>query len=112
MLIFSPIVLTTSIYVGLVYGYLYLLFTSFESVFSTVYGFSTGLSGLTYIGFGVGCIVGLLLFGLTSDKMSERMSNKSGGEHKPEYRLVPLVPGSLIIPIGLLWYVPKWLQTA
>ena len=29
---------------------------------------------------------------------------KNGGEMKPEYRLPPLIPGSILIPMGLFWY--------
>lgn len=39
MLVKSPIVLLTSFYVGLVYGYSYLLFTSFSALFTQTYGF-------------------------------------------------------------------------
>jgi MFS family permease len=102
MLLKSPIVLLTSIYVGLVYGYLYLLFTSFEGLFSSIYHLSTGVVGLTYLGFGVGCMVGLVIFGATSDRLVAFYARNK--PWKPEYRLPPLIPGSLLIPIGLFWY--------
>lgn len=102
MLFLSPIVFITSVYVGLVYGYTYLLFTSFGSLFEDVYHFSPGVVGLTYLGFGVGCTLGLVVVGSLSDKMTARVSK--GTEWKPEYRLAPLLPGSLVIPIGLFWY--------
>lgn len=102
MLFKSPIVLLTSFYVGLVYGYSYLLFTSFSTLFTQTYGFSTSTVGLTYFGFGVGCAIGLLAVGLVSDKMTSKAS--AGGTWKPEARLRPLIPGSLFVPIGLLWY--------
>jgi hypothetical protein len=49
MLILSPIVLLTSLYIGVVYGYFYLLFTTFTLVFEDNYGFSSGSVGLTYV---------------------------------------------------------------
>lgn len=49
MLILSPIVLLTSLYIGIVYGYFYLLFTTFTLVFEEKYGFSSGSVGLTYV---------------------------------------------------------------
>ncbi|KAF2210121.1 hypothetical protein CERZMDRAFT_113546 [Cercospora zeae-maydis SCOH1-5] len=102
MLFTSPIVFLTSVYVGLVYGYTYLLFTSFERTFETVYGFSGRIVGLTYLGFGVGCAIGLFALGALSDRLVIHYSK--GTEWKPEFRLLPLLPGSLIVPIGLLWY--------
>lgn len=99
----SPIVLITSIYVGLVYGYTYLLFTSFGPLYKQVYGFGQSDTGLTYLGFGVGCGLGLFVFGALSDRMAKSRAGL-GGEWKPEYRLPPLLPGSLVVPIGLFWY--------
>ncbi|PPJ59149.1 hypothetical protein CBER1_03062 [Cercospora berteroae] len=102
MLFTSPIVFLTSVYVGLVYGYTYLLFTSFERTFETVYGFSGRIVGLTYLGFGVGCAIGLFALGALSDRLVIHYSK--GNEWTPEFRLLPLLPGSLIVPVGLVWY--------
>lgn len=105
MLFKSPIVLITSIYVGLVYGYTYLLFTSFSALYENIYGFSQGSVGLTYLGFGIGCAIGLFLFGTLSDRaVKASVLKKGNGEWKPEYRLPPLLPGSLLVPVGLFWY--------
>lgn len=43
MLFLSPIVLLLSLFMALVYGYLYLLFTTFTNVFVQQYHFSTGI---------------------------------------------------------------------
>lgn len=102
MLILSPIVLLLSIYMAVIYGYLYLLFTTLTLVFEQKYHFSQGTVGLSFLGIGVGSMIGLVIFGALSDRMVKKMSAK--GEMKPEYRLPPLMPGSLIIPIGLFWY--------
>jgi len=102
MLFRSPIVFLLSLYMGIVYGYLYLLFTTLTEVFEGQYGFSQGSVGLTFLGIGVGSLLGLLVFGIASDLMLKRLSAK--GEMKPEYRLPPLMPGSLLIPAGLFMY--------
>jgi MFS family permease len=102
MLLFSPIVLVLSTYMGVVYGYLYLLFTTITPVFEEQYHFSQGNVGLAFLGIGIGSLVGLVLFGLASDRILKHMSAK--GEMKPEYRLPPLVLGGFLIPIGLFWY--------
>ncbi|RMZ78217.1 hypothetical protein DV738_g4024, partial [Chaetothyriales sp. CBS 135597] len=103
MLLLSPIVLIFSTYMAIVYGYLYLLFTTLPTLFESKYGFSQGAVGLTYLGIGIGCIIALLLFGGTSDWVTKTMTEKTG---KPslEYRLLPLIPGSLFVPIGLFVY--------
>lgn len=102
MLFLSPIVAALSIYMAVVYGYLYLLFTTLTLVFENGYHFSQGNVGLAYLGIGVGSLIGLVVFGFLSDKIMQRMSAK--GEMKPEYRLPPLIPGSMCIPIGLFIY--------
>jgi MFS family permease len=105
MLLLSPIVLITSIYVGLVYGYTYLLFTSLTPLYTKTYGFTPSETDLTYLGFGAGCAISLILFGLLSDRLAKaRTAASAGGEWKPEYRLPPLIPGSLLVPVGLFWY--------
>lgn len=102
MLLFSPIVAFLSLYMAVVYGYLYLLFTTLTFVFEGQYHFNSGNVGLTFLGIGIGAMLGLVIFGLVSDRIVKHMSAK--GEMKPEYRLPPLIPGSLLIPIGLFWY--------
>lgn len=54
VLVFSPIVLVLSTYMGLIYSYFYLLITTLSEIFRTTYGFSPSISGLTYLGIGGG----------------------------------------------------------
>ncbi|KAI5358695.1 putative major facilitator superfamily, MFS transporter superfamily [Septoria linicola] len=70
-----------------VYGFLYLLFTTFTYVFEDSYGFSPSTVGLVYIGLGIGNFIA-----------------KHGGEIKPEYRLPPLIWAGPLIPVGLFIY--------
>ena len=102
LLLFSPIVLALSIYTAVVYGYLYLLFTTMTIVFEQQYHFSSGSVGLTFLGIGVGSVFGVITFGVASDKILKYMSAK--GEMKPEYRLPPMIPGAFVIPVGLFIY--------
>lgn len=98
LLILSPIVLALSTFMAVVYGYLYLLFTTMTEVFESTYGFSSGAVGLTYLGIGIGSFMGLFVFGAASDRIVKHKSKN--GEMKPEYRLPPMIPGAFIIPIG------------
>ncbi|KAL1957864.1 hypothetical protein VTO42DRAFT_5429 [Malbranchea cinnamomea] len=104
MLLFSPIVLLMSVYTAIVYGYLYLLFTTISGVFMNQYGFSQGNVGLAFLGLGIGSIVGLSILGVASDRILQALAAKHGGEMKPEYRLPPLFVGSILLPVGLFWY--------
>jgi hypothetical protein len=104
MLFLSPIVFLLSLYVALIYGYLYLLFTTFTVVFEGQYGFSQGSVGLSYLGIGVGSLIGLVLLGATSDRLLKYLTAKNGGTPKPEYRLPPMIPGTFFVPISLFIY--------
>jgi MFS family permease len=103
MLFLSPIILAVSTFTAVSYAYLYLLFTTFPTVFQSHYGFSTGTVGLSYLGLGVGCLLGLLVYGILSDRVQTSRTAKYGVS-KPEYRLVPMVYGAICIPVGLFWY--------
>ena len=98
LLCLSPIVLALSTYMAVVYGYLYLLFTTITEVYEGQYHFGQGTVGLTYLGIGVGCLIGVIIFGIASDKILKAKSKN--GEMKAEYRLPPMIPGSFVIPIG------------
>lgn len=104
MLALSPAVSSLSLYQGITYGYLYLLFTTFPTVFQSQYNFSTGKIGLIYLGIGVGSLLSLLVIGFTSDRLLRHLAAKNNTTYKPEYRLPPLIPSSFCIPIGLFWY--------
>jgi len=103
VLFMSPIVLIMSTHMAIVYGYLYILFTTFPTVFGVQYHFSTSTIGLAYLGLGVGCLLSLILLGIVSDKILVSMTNKYG-ERKPEFRLPPMAWGAPIIPAGLFWF--------
>ncbi|KAI0857842.1 putative MFS multidrug transporter [Xylaria cubensis] len=116
LLVFSPVVLVMSIYVALVFGLLFLLFAAFSSLFEDVYGFGTEVSGLSYLGIGIGELFGLVVFGALSDKILKKRMADDGIVHpKPEYRLVltmwfsPIVAGGLFIFGWTAQYQIHWI---
>ncbi|KAF7185479.1 Efflux pump radE [Pseudocercospora fuligena] len=104
MLFLSPICFLMTLYMSIVYAFLYLLFTTFTFVFEDQYGFSASIVGLVYIGLGVGNFIGLGTLGFMSDRIAKRLTAKNGGQLKPEYRLPPLIWGGPFIPAGLFIY--------
>ncbi|KAL4864419.1 hypothetical protein BDV12DRAFT_176186 [Aspergillus spectabilis] len=100
----SPIVFLLATYMSLIYGLLYLFFTTISSVFSTQYGFSAGLSGLAFLGIGIGFITGLLFIGLTNDKMLMRSTARNNGTFEPEMRLPLMIIFASTLPISFFWY--------
>lgn len=104
MLLFSPICSLLSLYMAYVYGILYLLFTTISPLFIQEYGFSQGSSGLAFLGIGIGMLLGLVTFGVASDKIVTYLANKRGTTRLPEYRFPALFVGAALVPIGLLMY--------
>lgn len=104
MLVFSPIISALSLYVAVVYGFLFLLFTTISQVYGNQYNFTAHVVRLTYIKLGAGSTIGLLAMGRFSDVVSKHLAGGTKGPWKPEFRLALMIPLSLALPIGLLWY--------
>ena len=77
-------------------------------MFEEQYGFSTKSVGLTYLGFGVGSLLGLFAIATGSDRILKAKliptPESPSGTMKPEYRLPPLVVSAYFIPAGLFMY--------
>ncbi|RSL55704.1 hypothetical protein CEP54_009236 [Fusarium duplospermum] len=102
LLIFSPICSIFAVYLAIIYGYLYLLFTSVPYVFEDAYGFSTKTVGLVYLGLGIGSFVGMGWFAFDSNK--EVKKQLAVDNFKPEARLKLLPAAAIIFPIGFFIY--------
>ena len=102
LLLLSPIVLALSIFSALVFGLTFLLFTTFPLVFEEQYGFSSGVTGLSYLGLAFGMIFGVVLFSALSDKILKKQAGD--GEMKPDYRLPLMVYLMPVLPVGFFWY--------
>ncbi len=83
MLFLSPVVAVFSTYMALVYGLLYLLLTTVSSVFITTYGWPAELSGLAFLGIGLGFFSGLAVTGATSDKVIIALTKKNNDVYEP-----------------------------
>ncbi|KAJ7639390.1 major facilitator superfamily domain-containing protein [Roridomyces roridus] len=100
----SLICFMLSLYMAFMYGIYYLMFTVFSALFTEVYGFNTGTSGLTYIGLGVGFFAATGFSAKAGNELYLRLAEKNGGKGTPEMRIPALIVGSLIVPIGLFWF--------
>jgi multidrug resistance protein len=103
-MLMSPIVFSLSLYAATVYAYLYLCFTTFDIVFYGQYNFNSSEAGLAALGVGVGSVFGCIICGVAANAVSKSLTEKHGGDPKPEYRLPPMILGGLCTPIGLFWY--------
>lgn len=104
LLVREPIVLLLSIYMAIVYGTLYLIFSAFPIVFETERHWSQGVSGLSFVGNMLGQIAALIFYSVYFDVRYRRSLAKNGGFLPPEARLIPANVGCLLLPIGLFWF--------
>ncbi|KAM3451458.1 hypothetical protein MY3296_005274 [Beauveria thailandica] len=127
LLVFSPICAICNVFVGIAYGYLYIMFTSITPLFEQQYGFDGVRAGLAFLGLGVGSMLGVAYFSSASDGYIKKKAKEAaelaaddddddGGEAgmarrrpsvgaiKPEYRLPPLRLGAVLLPAGLFIY--------
>lgn len=95
---------STNSFQALVFGYMYLMFTTFTPTFETQYGFSLGASGFVYLSLGVGIAIAAFIIAQYSDKIMLAKAAKKGHEGRPEDRLILMIYGAPMVPIGLLWY--------
>ena len=102
MLLFSPVCLSQSLYVAIIYSYLYLMFTTVTEIFEKQYHFRSDLVGLAYVGMGLGSFIGQ--FGYTWFENRNYAYHQEKGDLRPEHRLIAMVPGALLLPVSLFWY--------
>lgn len=102
LLILAPIVTTLSLFVAYSLGLMFILFTTFPSVFEEQYGFSVAVSGLAYLGFGLGFVAGLAAF--TAITSRQRKFWEAKGGWTAERHLIPMIVFSPLTAVGFFWY--------
>ncbi|KAI1178394.1 major facilitator superfamily domain-containing protein [Nemania sp. FL0916] len=105
MLAYSPIMMIMSLYIAVTYGYLYLMFTTITQVFQETYNFSTSLVGLAFLGLGIGSLLGIVVYTVISTAYAKKHHDaNSKTAIKPEFRLITLPLGAILLPAGLFLY--------
>lgn len=105
----EPIVGLFTLYIAMNFAMLYSFFAVFEEIMRDEYGFGLGPSGLTFLGLGVGCIIGcgaIIIWNITVVKKQIQRSKErgEGGKVNPESRLYIAMVGSIFIPVSLFWF--------
>ncbi|KAK9484563.1 major facilitator superfamily domain-containing protein [Lipomyces starkeyi] len=93
VLVFEPIVLALSVYMSFVYAVLFGFFEAFPFVFTTVYDFNSGDTGLTFLGIGVGLLIGAAIY-LFLDRTKYVPAMRLPVPPPPEFRLLPAKIGA------------------
>jgi hypothetical protein len=86
------------------YGLMYLVLSTFPSVWEDVYHESVGIGGLNYISLGVGFFLGTQICAPINDGIYRKLKRRNNNEGMPEFRVPLMVPGAILVPIGLFIY--------
>lgn len=100
------IIILIALYLTVVYIVLFTFLTGYFYIFSLTYGFSEGLTGLSFLGIGIGFFLATLLVPLLYHWAKRDLSKiraEGGTRLPPEFRLHIGMFGAPAIPISLFW---------
>ncbi|KAM3464017.1 hypothetical protein MY5147_003340 [Beauveria neobassiana] len=101
------IVQILALYMTYLYGTIYILFSSFPTLFADEYHQRPGIQGLNYISIGLGFFIGTQVCAPLQDRIYAALKRRyvpDGGPGRPEFRVPLMVPGAVLVPVGLLIY--------
>jgi len=104
----EPIVILFALYLTVVYIILFTFLDGYTYIFSDTYGFSEGLTGLSFLGIAVGLCGASLLVPLIHhwakwDLLAAQAQNGPDAKLPPEKRLWFAMFGAPAVPISLFW---------
>ncbi|CAD6564492.1 MAG: hypothetical protein ASARMPRED_004439 [Alectoria sarmentosa] len=100
----QPIVQALAIYMAYLYGLMYLVLSTFPALWEKQYHESIGIGGLNYISLGVGFFLGTQICAPVNDRIYRRLKKRNDNVGRPEFRIPLMIPGSLLVPLGLFIY--------
>lgn len=107
LLTFSePIIILTALYLTVIYIILFTFLDGYTFIFTETYGFTEGITGLSFIGIGIGLCFASLLVPLIYKWAKEdlaKIQEKGGTRLPPEFRLWFGMFGAPAIPISMFW---------
>ncbi|KAJ5648067.1 hypothetical protein N7490_004439 [Penicillium lividum] len=104
MAVTEPICIFWDIYVAIVYGILYLCFVAYPIVFQEIRGWSLGLSGLSFLGIGIGSVLTIGCEPFIRRLINKHEKDPETGKVHPEAMVSFICICSVLIPIGELWF--------
>ena len=103
MLAQEPILILVTLYMGFIYGFLYLCFEAYPIAFQQLRGWNDGVGALPFLAIICGVFLGcgiIIAFSLTR----YRNILLRTGSVNPEERLIPMMIGGVLLPAGIFWF--------
>ncbi|KAI9041298.1 MFS general substrate transporter [Aspergillus affinis] len=119
LLIRSPILILITVYISVVYGYVYLMMTTIAPVFQEIYSFSTGASGLCFLGLCLGLALGAFICSFLLDRYirmakarasaaaaaaAQQIGSDDPSPITPEHRLPPVLFSCIFMSSGFFLF--------
>jgi len=88
---------------GWAYALLFIFFEAYPVIFSGIYGFNAGETGLCFIAFGIGICLSIPIVWYYN-RMAKRVANANGGHIQPEVRLRMVAFTAPLMVLGFFWF--------
>lgn len=98
------IIQVLGLYMAFLYGLMYLVLSTFPMLWTEEYHQGIGMGSLNYISLGLGFFLGAQTAAFFQDKIYKALKKRNNGVGKPEFRVPLMIPGALLVPLGLLLY--------
>jgi multidrug resistance protein len=104
LLLTQPVIQVIALFLAYNFGILYIVLSTFATLWIERYGQTESQSGLHYIALVIGYTIAAQAGGNVMDRLWEYHKARSGENTAPEYRVPLMIPGAVLIPLGLLLY--------
>ncbi|KAI0179769.1 polyamine transporter 3 [Hypoxylon sp. FL1284] len=98
----EPILWFFNTWISLVYGILYLCFVAYPIVFTQYRGWGPGITGLSFIGIGIGTTIAILAEPLWRRIINAHQKDPETGRVPPEATARIMIIASILAPVGQL----------
>jgi len=103
-LLHQPTIQIVSVLLAVNFGTLYLVLTSYATVWIDRYGQTVGESGVHYLSLAIGYTIASQGGARVTDRLWRWLKERAKGHTAPEYRIPLMLPGTILLPAGLLWF--------
>ncbi|KAK4501499.1 hypothetical protein PRZ48_007308 [Zasmidium cellare] len=100
VMLLDPSIAFTALYSALVYGIYYSFFECFPLVFGEMHGFNLGEQGLVFLSINIGAVIALAMYWIYLYWIV-KPTIRANDVGPPERRLIPALPASILMPVGL-----------
>lgn len=104
LLFTQPILQCLATYQLYNYGVIYLVLTTFPTIWTNIYHQSAAVGSLNYISIGLGFLLASLFAGSLNDRIYIHLKQKNSGIGRPEFRIPLMFPASFLVVSGLFIY--------